>query len=205
MGLPERVAARYRRAAEGGSTTVAIIEGGLGKNTKVLTQLVIDDLVAAGFEVERLDPSKPWSDLRGPMYGAAGYVFATGTYWDSWSSKLQRMLEEMTLADEHYCMFGKPAAVLVTEHSMGGKGIVSRLQGVLSVLGVLIPPMTGFLYSMTTHEALKVMTDESLRTEPLRLTDLPAVSHNLIEALRGTHKWESYREHDAKPQRIWLR
>lgn len=205
MISPKRVAARYRWAAEKQSSTVAVIEGGLGENTKILTHFVVDDLEEAGYRIERVDPAKPWTDLRDVMHEAAGYVFATGTYWDSWSGKLQRMLEEMTLADEHYCMFGKPAAVLVTEHSMGGKGIVSRLQGVLSMLGVEIPPMTGFLYSMTAHEANKVIKDEALRTEPFRLTDLPTVSHNLIEALRGTHEWMSYREHNAKPQRIWLK
>lgn len=205
MGLSTRVAARYRRAVEGQSQTVAIIEGGLGENTKILTQLVIDDLEMAGFRVERLDPAKPWADLRATMHDAAGYVFATGTYWDSWSSKLQRMLEEMTLVNEHYCMAGKPAAVLVTEHSMGAKGIISRLQGVLSMIGVLIPPMTGFMYSMAAHEAYQAMPDNALRSEFLNLHDLSVVSHNLVEAIRGTHEWESYREHDSDPQRVWLK
>ena len=183
---------------------VAVIEGGLGGNTKILTQTVIDALVEAGYEIALVDPSAPWADIRDTMHGAIGYVFTTGTYWDSWSSKLQQMLERMTLINEHYCMAGKPAAVLVTEHSMGGKGILSRLQGVLSMIGVIIPPMTGFVYSMAVHEAYKAMPDNSLREEFFTLKDLSVVPHNLIEALQGTNKWRRWCA-DGDPQQVWLR
>lgn len=66
---------------------------------------------------------------------ASGFVFVTGTYWDGWSSHLQRFLEEATHTEATSLWLGKPASVWVTAHSVGGKGVLSRLQGVLSSSG----------------------------------------------------------------------
>lgn len=86
---------------------------------------------------------------------ADGFVFISGTYWDSWSSHLQYFLEQTTEWEGSDLWLGKPAAVLITMHSVGGKGVASRLQGVLSNLGAVLPPMSSFVYSLNTHLALQ--------------------------------------------------
>ena len=84
-----------------------------------------------------------------------GFVFVTGTYWDSWGSPLQKFLENVTDLEGSPAFLGKPAIVMVLNHSVGGKGVLSRLQGVLSTLGCLIPPMSGIVYSWVTEQLLK--------------------------------------------------
>lgn len=82
---------------------------------------------------------------------AEGFIFLTGTYWDSWGSPLQFFLEQTTEWEVSSSWLGKPAAVIVTMHSVGGKSVLSRLQGVLNTLGVMIPPLCGLVYSLNTH------------------------------------------------------
>lgn len=70
---------------------------------------------------------------------ANGFLLGTGTHWDSWSSVLQTFLEDATPHEGTALWLGKPAAVVVSEHSTGGKGVLSRLQGVLVTLGCTLP------------------------------------------------------------------
>ena len=119
---------------------------------------------------------------------ARGFIFATGTYWDSWGSPLQRFFEESTSLEGGAVWLGKPAATLVTMHSVGGKGVLSRLQGVLSTLGVLIPPMSGLAYSQANHLALQSGGDADF----WRVEDLEVVAHNLLAALKLREGWRSW-------------
>src|SRR3954462_12604070 len=86
-----------------------------------------------------------WSDVEPLLMKADALVVGTGTHWDSWSHHLQRFLEEATPSEGTSLWLGKPVAVIVTMHSVGGKGVVSRLQGVLNTFGCLIPPMSGLV------------------------------------------------------------
>ena len=105
--------------------------------------------------VEIEDVSQTFERLR----WADAFVFATGTYWDSWGWPLQRFLESATETEGTSLWLGKPAAVLVTMHSVGGKSVLSRLQGVLSSLGAVIPPMTGIVISAVGQAALQLDDD----------------------------------------------
>src|SRR5690606_4635043 len=87
---------------------------------------------------------------------ADGFIFLSGTYWDGWGSPLQYFLEQTTHFEGSKRWLGKPAGVIITMHSVGGKAILSRLQGVLNSMGAIIPPMTGMVYSLATHLANKV-------------------------------------------------
>lgn len=87
------------------------------------------------------------------MRESDAHLYLTGTYWDSWGSPLQQFLERSTPFEGQDVFLGKPAGVFVLMHSVGGKGICSRLQGVLNTLGYLIPPMSGWVYSLVSQLA----------------------------------------------------
>ena len=155
--------------------------------------------------------------LRDLIVGSDGLVFATGTYWDSWGSPLQRFLEQATALEAEGAFLGKPAAVLVTMHSVGGKGVLSRLQGVLSTLGCLIPPMSGLVYSLATQVATRMTerlaaghgdADAAAAAAHLddfwHLDELEVVAHNLLEALAGGRDYHSWRVDGGDPRRRWL-
>ncbi len=130
-----------------------------------------------------------------------GFVFASGTYWDGWSSFLQKFFEDFTETEGSEIWLGKPAACLVSMHSVGGKAVLSRLQGTLNLFGLLIPPMTGMVYSALTHEALQAI---ELETEVWRMSDLSVICHNLSEALHGSHNWCSWPLDQKNFHRVWL-
>jgi chromate reductase len=120
-----------------------------------------------------------------------GFVFATGTYWDSWGSPLQHFLEEATASEGAELWLGKPAAVLVSMHAVGGKGVLSRLQGVLNTFGLSIPPMSGVVYSYVNKLAIQAC--EPKETQDLwRPADIEIVCHNLVEAMNGSTNWQSW-------------
>ena len=116
---------------------------------------------------------------------ADGLLIGTGTHWDSWSSVLQKFLEDAT-PTEGTALFGKPAAVVVSEHSTGGKGVLSRLQGVLVTLGCSIPPMSGFVLSRAALLAGEHAPDPATTNDFWCEADLRVVCHNLAEAARVT-------------------
>lgn len=122
---------------------------------------------------------------------ASAFVIGTGTYWDSWGSLLQRFLEDMTHTEGTDCWFGKPVAVIVTMHSVGGKGVLSRLQGVMNTFGAIIPPMAGLIYSAVAQIALE--GGENSITEDLwRPSDIDVICHNLVECCNGTNEWAQW-------------
>jgi len=72
---------------------------------------------------------------------ADALLFATGVYWGSWGSPMQRFLEVMTWLEGTPTLVGKPTGAVVTMDSVGGQDVGQRLLGVLATLGCLIPPM----------------------------------------------------------------
>lgn len=74
--------------------------------------------------------------------------------------------------------------MIVTKHSVGGKGVLSRLQGVLNTFGCTIPPMPGLVYSLANQGALSAAAPGS--EDLWCLEDVAIVCHNLLAAL-GVH------------------
>jgi chromate reductase len=131
-----------------------------------------------------------FSSLQPALAAADGFLIGTGTHWDSWSSVLQKFLEDATPAEGTPLWLGKPAAVIVSEHSVGGKSVLSRLQGVLVTLGCTIPPMSSLVLSraalIAAHHDAQAARDFWCRD------DLAIVCHNLVEAAAGTHRWQTW-------------
>lgn len=130
------------------------------------------------------------------MVASDAFVFATGTHWDGWSSHLQAFLEDITPHEGSPLFLGKPAACVVTEHSVGGKAVLSRLQGVLVTLGCAIPPMSGLVLSRAALTAAEERPE--VAADFWSLDDLATVAANLLAATQAprTHTtWPVDREH----------
>lgn len=142
------------------------------------------------------------SSLRKEMEAADGFVFVTGTYWDSWGSPLQKFLEDITSLEASPSLMGKPVSVFVLMHSVGGKGVLSRLQGVLSTFGFLIPPMSGMVYSLVSDIALK--SQSSFAKDFWQKEDIGPVLQNFLIACDQKTSWTTWPVDKKNPRRRWL-
>jgi NAD(P)H-dependent FMN reductase len=150
--------------------------------------------------VVTLDDRTDFEAAREPLAAAQGLLIGTGTHWDSWSSRLQAFLEAATPTEATHLWLGKPAACVVTEHSVGGKGVLSRLQGVLNTLGCQIPPMSGLVLSRAALTAV----DPAAAQDFWSMDDLRVICHNLIEASARTNRWRSWPVDRTDPHARWL-
>lgn len=163
---------------------VVIVNGalaGTAGNTEVLLERA-GRLLARRASVARVTLAEggEFGEVRNELEQADGVLVGTGTHWDSWSSVLQKFLEDATPAEGTALWLGKPAGVVVTEHSVGGKGVLSRLQGVLVTLGCTLPPMSGLVLSQAA--VLAAQHDPKAARDFWCADDLAVVCHNLVEA-----------------------
>lgn len=135
---------------------------------------------------------------------AAGVIFVTGTYWDSWGSPMQTMFEDLTEYEGSSLFLGKPCAVFVLMHSVGGKGVLSRLQGVLSTLGFLIPPMSGMVLSLVSQLATAGKKSQHQK-DFWDCDDLNAILGNFILAMDLKVPWQSWAVDRKNFKNIWLK
>jgi NAD(P)H-dependent FMN reductase len=199
-------------------TKVLIINGSLGGasgNTgTALTKWA--ELLTPHAEIEWLhlanhfaDPNRDKTRLHSLLQNADGFIFASGTYWDSWGSPLQRFLEQVTEFEGSNIWLGKPAAILITMHCVGGKEVLSRLQGVLSTLGLVIPPMSGMVLSLANQLAAETPSD--FADDFWQTPDLEILSHNLLAAIKTRREhsphspqWMAWNVDRKDPSRRWL-
>lgn len=134
---------------------------------------------------------------------ADALLFLTGTYWDSWGSPLQKFLEDATDLEGRPEILGKPAGVCVLMHSVGGKGVLSRLQGVLSTMGFLIPPMSGIAYSLSGQLALKSKNRHA--KDFWCLEDLDVIVKNLVLATQSTTHWKAWPVDRKNFRKKWVK
>ncbi len=158
----------------------ASLAGETGNTAALLDHLA--GLFAPHAELSRITlASTPGFAACQPALAAAdALVIATGTHWDCWSSHLQHFLETATPAEGTALWLGKPAACLVSEHSVGGKGVLSRLQGVLLTLGCTLPPMSGLVLSLAAQTAAR--HDPAAAADFWCTDDLAVLAHNLLAA-----------------------
>lgn len=192
-------------AREGARPRVLLLDASLagpGGNSSRMLDLFAGHL-APHATVERAALSGPgaktFATLEPALRSADAFVFATGTHWDSWSSALQKFLEDATPAEASALWLGKPAAVLVTEHSVGGKAVLSRLQGVLVTLGCALPPLSGLVLAKSAQLARRHSPDPSASEDFWAVEDLDVVAHNLVAGMTAPraawHAWPVDRRH----------
>lgn len=190
--------------------TILIINGSLGGsngNTSVLISEAEKCLAAYQVQVDVLhleaENELKEKNLEARLKKADGFIFTTGTYWDSWGSPMQKFFETCTEYEASDAFLFKPAAVMVSMHSVGGKSVLSRLQGVLNTLGIAIPPMSGLVYALSTHLAMK--TDEqSFNADFWSMEDVEIVVHNLMTAVTKKQDYKAWPVDRKDPKRRWL-
>lgn len=174
---------------------ILIINGSCGDgggNTERLLDIAVEHLSSVA-SISRLNLANEHATeiLQTQLRQADGFIFGTGTYWDSWGSPLQRFFEKMTATEGSELWLGKPTGVVVTMHSVGGKGVLSRIQGVLNTFGVMIPPMSGIVYSAANQLAI-TNSDSHLTEDFWRPEDINVICHNLMQACLGTNNWRTW-------------
>jgi chromate reductase len=115
---------------------------------------------------------------------------------------MQKLLEDMTPLEATSALLGKPAAVFVLMHSVGGKSVLSRLQGVLSTMGLTIPPMSGMVYSLVTELALKGNTSHA--KDFWQIEDAELILENLLRGCEVQVPWEAWPVDRKDARRRWL-
>jgi multimeric flavodoxin WrbA len=192
------------------SKKILIIDGSLGGikgNSQELVKKNIEELkkYEAVIEVIHLKEHSKLSHewLKEKLQWADGFIFNSGTYWDSWGSPMQNFLESITDFEGTPLLLGKPASVLITMHSVGGKEVLSRLQGVLNTMGLAIPPMSGMVYSLATHLALNDKTLD-FGADFWSMDDSEIIVHNFMTYLHGKNNYQAWPVDRKDPKRKWL-
>jgi hypothetical protein len=96
--------------------------------------------------------------------------------------------------------------VVILNHSVGGKAVLSRLQGVLVTLGFMIPPMSGMVYGVNTDIALKKLgkTKALHQDDFWSLDDLQIILENLLLSLKIEIDWASWAVDRKNFKKVWL-
>lgn len=183
------------------------IAGKSGNTAKLIGQLCKFLPSDCAIDVRHLASDK--IPTRDEFVWADAFLFTSGVYWDSWGSPLQKFFEDLTFLEGDSCLFGKPAAALVTMHSVGGKEVLSRLQGVLNTFGLFVPPMSAMTYSFANQVALESSPRSSLSNDLWCPDDLAVLAKNLQAAVQIFSKakmaWSSWPVDRDDPKRIWVR
>ena len=127
------------------------------------------------------------TELEAALAEADAILLATGTYWHSWGSPLQRLIEVLTPLENTPLLFGKPVGALVTMDSVGGAELAGRLLSVFNQLGCAIPPCTTLVLSRVAVEALAAGAHraEDPNDDTWQLADLQHVLDNLLAGPEG--------------------
>lgn len=175
------------------------LAGGQG-NSEVVARHCGKLLSALGVAHEHLVlRDAPPRDVPAALERAERLVVVTGTYWGGFSSLLQQLFEQLTPSEGGALWLGKPAAVLVTAHQVGAQSVLFRLQGLLTALGCLVPPMSGVVITKV-GEALRARAPE-LCMDVWGLEDVATALHNLLAsayAPAAFRAWPVDREHYAE-------
>lgn len=137
---------------------------------------------------------------------ADAFLFITGTYWDSWGSPMQKFLEEATGLEADPRVVGKPAGVIVLKHSVGGKGVLSRLQGVLSSFGFLLPPFSGMTLSLASQLATSTTAKRNQHADDFwGMDDIDVIIENLQLAAKQPTTWKVWPVDRKNFRKTWVK
>lgn len=198
------------------STKILVLDGSLGSESGNTAQILAHFETALGSKaiIKTWNLKSDGTPSAETLAAADAFVFSTGTYWDSWGSPMQKFFEDVTHLEGADCFLGKPAALMTTMHSVGGKEVLNRLHGVLNSFGLFIPPMCGFTYSFANHLALRSPIDENdkltsdFADDLWRMEDLETLAQNLLLATELTKtsrsRWATWLIDREDPNRRWL-
>lgn len=196
--------------------TLTIINGSIGGkngNTGSLIKKIVKKInkIDSNILIKVIHIRKDfnWLKVRNLIKESDALIFCTGTYWDSWGSNMQKLFEKMTEIEGKKDLLGKPVGVIVTMHSVGGKEVASRMQGVLCSMGCILPPFSAFAYSYADHVAHKSRRfGEKLLDDVWHIDDLEAFLWNIIKYSKGEKDWKVWDYLDTEsynPSSVWLK
>lgn len=172
-------------------TNILVINGGLGGPTGNCARIIEKYLSKHFGDASRVSVTN-LTDRHPSMHQLCeydGFIIFTGTYHHSWSSHLQRFLEEKASYVSGFDAWqGKPVAIVVIGAKIGARDVMARLAGVVNGLGAYIPPQAMMCYTKSF--------DITHRHEPERgrnlwkLDDLGVVVANLLTAVGSKPEWE---------------
>jgi chromate reductase len=173
-----------------------ILEGGIHGHTRNCGQVTSVARELSYFEeteVYYLSENPPTEDQ---FCSADAYLFITGTYWDSCGSPMQKFIEDFTHLECDARIVGKPVGVIVLCHTVGGKSVLSRLQGILSCEGFLIPPLTGMVVA---RDSIKSDSEDSWT-----LADMDTVLKNICKAAKINVQWAVWPVDRGDFTKMWV-
>lgn len=185
---------------------ILILNGSItGKdgNTNQLIKLVEKNLADLNLEFKTIHLNQDQFNLKEELNWAHGFIFTTGTYWDNWGSPMQKLIEDLTAFEASPELLFKPATVIVSMHAFGGKEVLSRLQGILNTMGLMIPPMSGMTYGLAIQEALN--HSEEFAKDFWSIEDLEIILFNLKEALNHHCQFKAWPVDKKDPTRRWIK
>ena len=92
-----------------------------------------------------------YEQIRPILQQADGIIIGTGVYWSTHSSYLQKFFEDATQDEGTGIFLGKPLGIIVTNHSVGGLEVISKIMLVMNLLGCVVPPLSCVTYSKAVH------------------------------------------------------
>jgi len=196
--------------------TLTIVNGSIGGkngNTASLIQKIRKKInkIYKTIKIKILHLHKDffWPKVRHVIKESDALIFCTGTYWDSWGSNMQQLFEKMIEIEGKKHLLGKPAGVIVTMHSVGGKEVASRMQGVICSMGCVLPPFSAFAYSYADHVAHQSRyLGKKLLDDVWHIEDLESFLYNIIAYANGTKDWRVWEYLDTEtynPSSVWLK
>lgn len=166
---------------------------GSKKNCGLVADL-LPKLTNMDVTIVHLSDNPNQNELHNSIVSCDALLLMTGTYWDSCGSPLQKFLEDFSHLDGNPDIIGKPVGVVVLHHEVGGKSVLSRLQGVLSSMGFLIPPMTGIVLARASFED----------KDSYWFEDLDVVLSNLQKASEHKIEWSFWPVETEGYDGVWV-
>lgn len=178
--------------------------GGMNGNTAQLldiaTEILSKSCIVENYCLGKTGKSR--ASLILSLDGCDGILIGSGNYWSNYSSLIQAFIEEISDLEGTSSLLGKPVALIISEHSTGGKEVASRLGDILNNLGCLLPPQSSMVLSMTSQLALE---HDPSQNDVWQLADIAILVHNLVEAVEGTNKWRAWEVDRTHVHDLWVK
>jgi flavodoxin len=175
-----------------------IIEGGIHGRTKNCGEIIKAITVLSPFEETEVVYLSEKMPLERDLCAADAYLLITGTYWDSCGSPMQKFIEDFTHLEADPRIAGKPVGVITLCHFVGGKSVLSRLQGVFSCMGFLIPPMSGVVLERDS------INSDCSDDDSWGLSDIDIVLKNIHVAATHPAPYVMWKVNRGDFEKLWV-
>lgn len=112
------------------------------------------------------------------------FIITSGTYWNNFSSVLQRFIEVCTPFENTKAFLGKPIATVISMDSVGGIEVANKIISSFSGLGCWAPPCSSIILSRLGQFAVQQTKEWEVdpNEDVWRLEDVEILTDNLIVA-----------------------